>query len=316
MGFISKKILPYIAFFRAYLVRALYIQLFMTIISFPILVWWGIPISTYSLISTTLFTPFLLLFLLLASLLFFSNLLSIPSQPIAWGLEVVSSVWTSLITWHSGPLLIGFCKPPVIILILLLIATLFVACKRSILINQKTLYLSIFLSLTLIGCKTIFTPRNGSFFIPCHTGTVEIINYKKTIILIDSGIIGARPSASSWISYEFVSELIKATGRTSLDHVILCRINQRTCQAILALLEKISIKNLYVPAWDGKVPYAMYRLWKRIIETFATKQGIIYSIHPTEMVVIDNIIAIHTKPRITRYHDATYHQLLVRKSLP
>lgn len=298
-----------------YAIKTLYVQLFMTIISFPILVWWGIPISTYSLISTTLFTPFLLCFLFLSSLFFFCHLFYIPTYFIALCLEAVSSFWISVITCKSGPLLIGFCKPPIILLITLIAATLFIAQKQTLLIHQKTIFLTCFLAITLLSCKTVFAPKNGSFIIPCHTKTVEIINHNGVVLLVDPGVIGSRPSASSWISYEFVSELIKTTGRTSLDHMVICRINQRTCEALLALLQKITIKHLYIPAWSGHVPYGMYKLWKQIVAICEKNEATIHYINEKETTAIETIISIHAQSRITHYHDAIYHQLYVTKSL-
>ena len=105
----------------SWLMNFIYIQLLVTLISLPILVWWGIPISLLSPIGNLIFTPLLTIFLFLASLIFFLELFYIPNQWLIYLLEIVTRFWNYLITFGSNGSLIGFAKPPLWFFILVIL---------------------------------------------------------------------------------------------------------------------------------------------------------------------------------------------------
>ena len=67
--------------FYNHIIQFLQVQLFLSLASLPILVAWGIPFSLATVAGNFLFSPFLTLFLLLSSLIFFTELIFIPN---AW----------------------------------------------------------------------------------------------------------------------------------------------------------------------------------------------------------------------------------------
>lgn len=99
-----------------FLVRSFQLQLYLTLISGPILVYWGLPISLASPIGNIVFHPLLTLFLFLSSLIFFCQILHIPHGICIYGLQKTSHLFHYLLGLGSQQWLMGFIKPPLWIL--------------------------------------------------------------------------------------------------------------------------------------------------------------------------------------------------------
>ena len=76
-------------------------QLFITLISLPLLLSWGLPISLASIVGNLLFAPVLSAVLLLASLIFFGELFSLPTTLLTLIFEWITHGWFSLLTRGS-----------------------------------------------------------------------------------------------------------------------------------------------------------------------------------------------------------------------
>lgn len=67
----------------------------------------------------------------------------------------------------------------------------------------------------------------------------------KKLVLVDPGVIGQRISSCSWIEYTLIPHIIKTTGKTRINHIILLQPNKVTFDAIALLCTKIEVKNIY-----------------------------------------------------------------------
>ena len=114
------------------IIDILQLQLFLTLTAFPILLAWGLPLSWMSLISTPLFSPLFTLFLLLSSLIFFTELLFLPNALFIYGLEKVAQFWLWILHFENGSWLIGFTKPSFLLLLLCPLSTLFIMHHKKI----------------------------------------------------------------------------------------------------------------------------------------------------------------------------------------
>src|SRR5438552_892464 len=101
-----------------------YLQFFLMLISLPILISWGLPISLTTIFGNFFFTPFLTLFLLLSSLLLFFEIAHIPNYFIAYLLDFITRVWYFLLTFDKKYWLIGFAKPSLIVLFIIFFLTI------------------------------------------------------------------------------------------------------------------------------------------------------------------------------------------------
>lgn len=138
MDFNRKSINGNILVMKKYMIRMgnrllhfLHLQLFLSLISLPILIAWGLPFSWLTFVGNLIFTPFLTLFLLVSSLIFFAHLVSIPCGFLVSILEKITSWWIFLMQWSDRHWLMGFARPSLMVLFCIpVIAVLIVQSKR------------------------------------------------------------------------------------------------------------------------------------------------------------------------------------------
>ncbi len=114
-------------------------------------------------------------------------------------------------------------------------------------------------------------PYNPISYIPCNYGKVTIIDDSQQIIVIDPGYIGQRTSAPSWMHYTLLPHIIKTTGRTTIDHLIVLQPSSWLFQAIERLATKMGIKNIYLVYWHNKAPAPMMRNFMALKNMCAAK---------------------------------------------
>lgn len=297
------------------LLNSLQLQLFISFISLPFLIAWGLPISLMSPISTLLFGPFLTIFLLISSLLFFLELFYLPNTILVWLLEKTTSIWISCLQLEQRAWLISFCKPPSIVLFFIpFIALAIIHSKKITCAIRRAILLALFLILTCSLLK-FFPYRHHPYEkIPCNKGEITLINHNKILCLIDPGYMAARPSYESFISYTLVPEIIQKTGKLEIDHVIICKFNQRILQALTFLASKITIKNIYIPYWNGKISHFTWRSYTQLKKTVAENNGKVFSISYTKKLNLDEKNILLIEPVTTKkiaYQDATYYPLSI-----
>jgi len=161
------------------IVRFIIVQLFLTLISLPILVAWGLPLSILSPIGNLIFAPLLTLFLLFSSLVFFCELIYLPNAWLVWPLELITSAWHKLLCLEQGTSLCAFTKPSPWILCIIPAAAL-AATSLKIMYHpaRSMLILSILFVTSIIILKA--HPPSVSFKrdIPCNNGNLTLIHAK------------------------------------------------------------------------------------------------------------------------------------------
>ena len=236
------------AFLHIFL-RALTLQLTLLLIALPVFIHWGLPLSVASCVGTLFFSPFLTLFLLLSSLIFFTQLLAIPNTFICTALEYTATIWRFFLSLSSESWLIGFAKPPLIVLLIISFVTLFVLTHKKLQTLQTRVT-----ALTLV-CFFIFTglklyPYTRKPFtapIECGKKNLFIIAHPSQTIVFDPSALATKASPDSWIAFTFTSELLKQTGVLCIDHFILRTVSNRALQTLKTITKISSIKNIYLP---------------------------------------------------------------------
>ncbi len=239
--------------FYRWLLQFIQLQLFITLFSLPILIAWGLPLSILSPIGNLIFSPVLTLFLFLSCIIFFCEIFFIPNQGLIYLLEILTAAWLKILQMPDKRWLWGFHEPPVALLIAL-------PCLAfAILIHEKTstLYRSIFCFLGLFGAlflhQWLVHPRSHYHPIDCNNDTVHIFEKNNTITVVDPGCIGSRASSSSWAQYTLVPHLVKKTGKTVIDHLVLLKPGTFLFQTISQLTRCVTIKNIYLICWHGSL---------------------------------------------------------------
>jgi len=270
-----------------WILRFLKLQLFISLFAMPILLWWGLPLSILSPIGNLIFGPALTLFLMLSSLLFFTELLHIPNTPIAWCLDAITKSWIYCMQSSNHPWLFGFATPSVLFLLAIpLLAMLVLHFRKFTHIWQSVLCLSLLLVGSCLYIKTTHTKTNNIQIIPCNRGQLTLLHDKKHLIVIDPGVIGQRISAASWVEYTLVPELIKSSGKTTIDSLILLQPGAMLFDAITTLVSKIKVKEIYLICWQGsmtKYEWAKFFAMKRMLDCQGT---VMHRITNKEMEIV------------------------------
>lgn len=300
---------------RQSFLKSMQLQLFISFISLPLLIGWGLPISILTPFSTLIFGPFLTCFLLISSIIFFLELLYLPNTWPIWCLEFVTNAWLACLNLEQRAWLIGFPRPP--LLILLFIPLIALAAVHSKKISSLAMRVGL-LAFLLVGTCVILKLFPYSYpsieTIACNNGTITLINHNKTLIMIDPAFIASKPSYESYISYTLLPEIIQKTGRMSIDHLIVFKFNTRILDALQFLATKITIKHLYIPAWKGKIPSHTWRSYAKLKKNVTSCNGKIISVSAHKKIYLDATSTIFIEPKSTKdvvYYDASYKPLCI-----
>ena len=115
----------------------LLIQLMVTLTSLPILIWWGLPISKVSFIGNLIFTPVLTIFLIISSLVFFTEFLNIPNLYLIKILEKITTLWNSILVCGQKNWLVGFSRINIIFIVSIPVITFVTMSNKKINTPQK-----------------------------------------------------------------------------------------------------------------------------------------------------------------------------------
>lgn len=104
---------------RTKLADFIHLQLFLTLISWPILIAWGLPLSLMSLLGNFIFGPVVTLFLFVSALIFFCELVGIPNGSLVWLLDKITDWWVFIMHHSSSRWLISAPAPSLLALAVL-----------------------------------------------------------------------------------------------------------------------------------------------------------------------------------------------------
>jgi hypothetical protein len=240
--------------YQFYVLQLLTLQIFLFLLSFPVLLLWGIPISMMAIISTPLFSPFLTIFLGISVLIFFCVLCSIPYGFFLSILNYLVIIWDFFLQKGSDYWLYGFSIPsaPVVLLFAILNTIFLLHSLRFSLF--KRLQLLVIYSILVIGAFLLYA------MIPQSERCMrygekkgELVLYSKNNIhvLIDQGFFAQLKSPESWIRYTLIPDCIKQFGSNKFDAVIVQKWTIQTVKMLISLVTTCTVAHLIVPEWEN-----------------------------------------------------------------
>lgn len=241
------------------IISLLELQIIMMLFSWPILIYWGLPLSIISPISNIIFSPFLTLFILISFFIFFTELFYIPNNFLINILDFLSSLWIYLLEKSTKSYLI-LCKKLGVYIFLIPIITLIIIYSKML----KTIKLILLFSLLFLSIL-IFT------------------NLDNKKILIDSSGILNKPSSIFFLNSYFIKNRY-----FDLKHLIICRPTITCFKAISNLLNIIDVKNIYIP--DVKFNFNNDNLkdWQSFLEKVYKYNVNLYLIDKYKEIKFDN----------------------------
>lgn len=250
------KIMPKI---KKWFLRFIQIQLVMTIVSLLVLVNWGLPISLLSPIGNMLFSPICTAFLALSSIIFFLEIFYIPNAFFIYLLEKVTNFWLFLAQDFGNKSLMAFTQPSVLFTIIIAILTILILIHKKInSLNKSIFALS---TLLLLSCIYLKIGQTNKTFIKhikinkdnnYNTGYVTFIYKKGKTTILDTGAMGRRISAENFVNYTLVPEIIKSSGVTTIDNIIILKPGKLTFDAVIQLCKSFVVKNINMRPIQGK----------------------------------------------------------------
>jgi len=286
------------------------LQLFLSLISLPLLIAWGLPVSLLTPVANLVFNPVLTAFLFVSSLLFFTELVGIPNGLLVWCLNAITTWWTWVLDWYQNSWLIGFVKPPAWFLILILVLSLLIiACKKRYSSHVIIIAMSILFGAIFIILYVQSRLLSGVTHVAYNNDEIVILNHAHKTVVIDTGIIGKRASAVSWVNYTLVPELIKKTGRLIIDHLIVMQPSIRTFEALASLSVKVQIKNIYLPVWSVSMPRGVWRPFFTLCERIKSDGGSVIRITEYTRTISPShgfVVYIHPLKAQLKYSEARF----------
>jgi hypothetical protein len=276
------------------LIRVIQLQLYLTLMSAPILIYWGLPVSLASPVGNIIFYPLLLIFLFVSSIIFFCQIFHIPHALCIYTLGKTSMLFHYFLDLGNSWWLMGFVKPPVYILILVPIATISIFCCKK----TRGPYISIG-CLLAISCifglytKYLHQPSCCITHVPCNRGELAILYSHNQLTIIDPGVLGQRLSAPSWVEYTLVPMIIKSTGQTTITNLVVMQPSHITFEAVKTLYCTCNIKNIYMPFWKGPMTKGQKRSYAQLMDTLQKNDTkIIQFTHSTKIKINDELVSV------------------------
>ncbi len=250
----------------------MHVQLFLSLLSLPILVAWGLPFSLMTVFGNLIFTPFLTLFLLVSTGVFFSELLKIPNGWLIYALEKLCTLWMYCLDHGSTSWLYGIDRWGIILCILGAIIACVLLHHKQWGKERNSLPLFLLLLATPFAYQKVrsFFTQKGR--ITCIKKNALITSNNGTISVIDYGALGEKKSAGTWIQYTFLAEALKQCGSVQFDTVTCPYTNAQTLEALVTLCKHARVKKISIahPRRQTK----QYKDHYKALEETAKKEGV------------------------------------------
>jgi hypothetical protein len=236
-------------------------QLVVTLISTPILIYWGLPISKISFIGNLIFLPILTLFLILSSLVFFTELLNVPNSIFIYFLNKTTDYWQYILNFGQKSWLTGFYQINIIFLLIIPILMFFILSNK--IFNTK---LKKILALSCLLIVSYGTLKLSSIFLSTKKISFENKLFVKkdknnTLKIKDIGCFSKKPSPEKFIEFNLKPEIIKNFGTLDIKTVSIKNPGVRNFQAIIACSQFFNIKKVKLPFFNKKLTKYGWKLF-------------------------------------------------------
>jgi hypothetical protein len=219
------------------------IQFFISLVSLPLLIAWGIPISIMSPLANFIFTPLMILFLWMSCITTICIITHIPSTFFETILQQLTYLWLYLLSFSKPSWLVGFPISSIWLsaLITLIIITWYIFIRP----NQKitVLFLAFCWSFMII-MQPLFTQKMKLKKIgdlPLWT-----LNIASKTYLIDHGALCNRKNMYTNLDFTILPNLIYHTGFTTVDTIIFCKPSNRITKIAQQCAQQFNCKNFIV----------------------------------------------------------------------
>jgi len=234
------KILSKIKF---WLLKSFRFQLFLSLISLPILIHWGMSISLLTVVGNMIFTPVLVLFIFLSSLIFFTEIFCIPNSIIIYFFEKINLIWLKAIKLGSYKWMVAFIQVSPFFLLVIPIAALVVIQNKYLnSLKRSTIGFTIILIIFCFFMKMQSIPDSKEE-ICSKNSSIKIIHESGKIKLIDFGMFSR---SLTWPEFTLIPHLNKKFGHTKIELIILQKITKRSLECLKTMCKKTFVEKIQI----------------------------------------------------------------------
>lgn len=278
--------------------RYIQVQLFITLVSLPILVAWGLPISMLSLIGNLFFSPVLVLFLFISSLIFFLQLCGFPCGICVFLLEKIGTWWLRALSIADKKWLIVFQKPNLLWLMLIVGVAFFVIWYPK--LRPLSRSISALSLLLMVVCILLLMNRystSGICMIDRSKASIIFAYSPQKTVVIDPGLLGSGKVKQSWPEYKLLPEIARVCGKSYIDDYFILKPNQTVFEYALLLYNQGVIGQIHIVHWSGLLPRGTWLAYQKLREVVLKSDQQIRCIGPAECLVLaDSEINLELKP--------------------
>jgi hypothetical protein len=247
---------------KSFLFQSVQAQLILTLISIPILVCWGLPISALTFVGNLIFNQFLGIFLILSSLIFFLELFGIPNSFLITCLEKFTQFWQKLLSLGQQSWLIGFSKTNVLILLSIPIATYLILKHKKV----NTLKKRILAMTIILLCYSIFlnflNQQNfgGSQTFESFKNKLDITQDKDgKLDLQDNGFFCKKRSVRNFLEFDLRPYILKKFGSKKIKNFTILKPGISSFRAAQELCNIFEVEQITLPIFDKKLDKKAWR---------------------------------------------------------
>jgi len=228
-----------------WLIHFITFQLFISLMSLPLLVAWGLPLSLLSPFGNSLFNPLLAFFLLISALLFITELIYLPNQWLCWLLEKINTLFIATSSSADSSWLVGIRQLPTLLLFCIPFIGLWIIITPR-LRMQGARAMALTGALVVIFAGAYYT--NSSYLDECRLANKDkpmVVAYADhTLAVFDQGTLSASFRCRSWWDYTLLSYITKKTGKTTIDYLVCLQPSRRTLEGIALVANATSLRHV------------------------------------------------------------------------
>lgn len=251
--------------FNVYIINSLRLQLFINLAILPIFWYWGLPISLINPIGNIIFAPFLVIFLILSSTIFFTEVLSLPNELLIYLLEQFTTLWMWITVKLNFNTLLTFPKPAWPFAGVILTLALICLMHRKLQKGTASLKALIFVWFIFIFNNSLLQPKEGIYIIE-KTGRnssypLFIGNSKEAVLIL-------KPinKPNQYNQLQKIKDFLLNMGIKKVNKIILKEVSTNSLQLLLALTKIVKLEEIYIPTLSKFLNKAKFNIWLQLLE--------------------------------------------------
>lgn len=241
---------------RKHITSMLQLQIFLSIISLPFLIGWGLPLSLFTLLGNIFFIPFFTVFLFISSLFFFAVLCSLPLTFLSWLLEQLCQIWLWFLQYGQKTWLLALSTQHLFLFIVLALCLVIHCVQLPFSLEHACMY-SILTAGALLFAHYTSLPSCTRVSITCAQRHLDAYIDHHQVTLVDpSNALGTLKNSEAWITYTLVPLLNRLCGTFLLTIIVPCP-TSTTYHVLEKLLFYCHIDKIYIGGDPATLPTSL-----------------------------------------------------------